>query len=84
MAGTAAASCRLRPLDAGTQAPGLARLSRDDVDYAAQRFAAVEHGQWPAHDLDALDVVAGDPVVLKIAGADHAVARSDALPVDQE
>src|SRR5690606_22900887 len=29
-------------------------LLRDDVDYAADRAFAVEHGGWPAQDLDAL------------------------------
>jgi anaerobic selenocysteine-containing dehydrogenase len=67
-----------------TQAPTLAaRCARDHVDHATQRLGAVQHRHRPADDLDALDVVDRDPVVLVVAVADHAVAGTDALAVDQ-
>jgi hypothetical protein len=67
-----------------TQAPTLAaRRPRDHVDHATQRLGAVQHRHRAADDLDALDVVDRDPVVLVVAVADHAVAGTDALAVDQ-
>ena len=59
-------------------------MARDDVHHATQRFAAIEHREGPAHDLDALDVLDGDPVVLEIRVPNDAVAGAHATAIDQK
>jgi hypothetical protein len=81
-----AAAVALGPLAAegGAEPPALARLARDHVHHTAQRLAAVQHRQRPAHDLDALDVIGRDPADLEVGVPDHAVTGSDAAAVDEE
>jgi hypothetical protein len=72
------------PFGHGAEAPLVARLSSDDVDHATHRLRTVEHRHRPAHDLDAVDVLDGEPVVLEVRRPDHPVAGTDAAAVDEE